>query len=291
MSLPSALSPPAEPYLGCGLCCVIVKPGFGCDHCQYLELEVEREQLTTVVVKQSFFGNETKEVVKTVSSVERKVKCRCGYYFYPYKNADCYSKLNGYGCSCRQELVGDTSVCAKPQSEHICSHGGVKNKLQWLTNNETRGLHHPLDLQYRKHCTICQSQGVCNVQTYQPCVCCQGTGGLRCPYCPGLGAIPRHWKESFEICKKCDGGYKERCVACNGERAIRDVIREVKCTRCVVIPPTVIRPINSGIAKGSSVAKTFSPKQEVSKPLKVEPDRPISPSGVCMTKLKTILDD
>lgn len=63
---------------------------------------------------------------------------------------------------------------------------------------------------------------------YQRCQQCDGTGGITCTLCRGIGVrlyVNAHTNGTLqaEVCALCEkkSGFMEICKACNGEKAIR----------------------------------------------------------------------
>ncbi len=254
-------------YLGCSLCGVALAPNTQCDHACFIRTETEISENQKVVVKKSIFGDKTKDEVKITHQITDHLVCQCGVQLPAMIINECDQSEDGDECSHPKRKLPDTNqlACWRKADPHICAlaYVGPRNRLQWLSKNDTSKLVHPSGLKYRHNCKYCKGKGTCTAETYQPCDVCSGTGGLKCTSCPGLGYVPCDYRGCLSPCpRECQMGYKKRCLACNGAQAIVTGTREIVCKKCVLVPKPNVRNITVNTSQSSSsTVRPPSPSQ------------------------------
>lgn len=92
-------------------------------------------------------------------------------------------------------------------------------------------------------CPHCKGTREIKYDTFSPCNECKGTGGITCLVCKGSGTqtVARYMEEQFveHLKCKCNNGFSNICVFCNGGKAIVSGITTRPCANCSPTPYSV----------------------------------------------------
>ncbi len=243
--------------LGCSLCAVLLEPNTQCQHGKFIQTEGHKTEMVKTIIKKSVLGDKIKEEPVTRKITVQKLVCRCG-----------------------KTILGEASIV------HLCTHKNIENTMRGYSGITVQALTHPSGLPYRYDCKACDDEGQIRVRQFKRCHACEGTGGIKCYYCAGLGADIRTSSEvAFWTCpKNCSFGYKERCALCSGECALRGGVIATDCNRCVQPDEPVIAPIAQVGDRILQVRQPVSlpqiPKYEIRSP------RPPSPSQISTSQVE-----
>jgi hypothetical protein len=173
------------------------------DHlCEHVSLKAEK-----YLIKGSFFEKDTIKYTYTV-------KCMCCNFTKLLNDA-----IHVHTCNFTDDLSRD-----------IVS---MQNKIIFSNKLEQKSIDHILGYVKRSNCKICRATGKTLKLSFKKCVNCDGTGGIICHKCNGMG----HCR--YSVCN-CDFGYKHVCHDCNGRKAVISNRTYVDCTKCKVIVKKLI---------------------------------------------------